>query len=486
MLELCENKKVYGFLSAASATDIFYLIRRQLHSVDLAYKALGSILDCVLDQISINPSDLAYILYISGSTGNPKGVMIEHRNIYNFVLGIKEIIDFRPGKIIACITTISFDIFFVESVLPILTGMTSVIFDEESQKDPDLFCHKMIENNVNILQIVPSRLHLIMKCKEINQCLCKINDIIIGGEMFPTGLIDKILSKTKRNIFNAYGPTEATVWCSVKKITGSEDVTIGKPMRNIHYYILDNDRKEILDDSVGELYISGKCIAKGYYQHPELTKKSFFKDLYKDDMIMYKSGDLARRLPNGEYQCLGRTDDQIKIRGYRIELGEIESIIMQNDCIEQTVVIPRKNPSGIINICCYYKKRKSITNTQLEKFISKRVPAYMVPNIFISVETFPYTPNGKINKKELENPFVNVDLVECVDIEEQVKVIWYNLVSLSYVDLEKNLFEIGGSSLIIINFCEKINDIFGLQWNVIKLYQFRNLKEIAENIKKCL
>jgi amino acid adenylation domain-containing protein len=320
--------------------------------------------------VSINSSnDLIYVIYTSGSTGNPKGVMIEHRSVNNFIKGVTDVIEFSSQNTILALTTISFDIFVLETLLSLIKGLKVIIADENQQRDPKLLNEVILKNNVDMLQITPSRLKLLMTGAKSISCLKELKVIMVGGEQFPQNLLDELKKVTNAKIYNMYGPTETTVWSTIKDLTDCDKVNIGRPIANTRVYILNNKDKLANIGEDGELYIAGDGLARGYLNGLNLTEEKFISNSYEIGRRIYKTGDLSRWLQNGELECLGRIDDQVKIRGYRVELGEIENYFGKYDGMHDCVVAAKKNIFGDEYLIAYYISHSEIIVSEVMEYL---------------------------------------------------------------------------------------------------------------------
>lgn len=290
-------------------------------------------------KLNITQDDVAYILYTSGSTGSPKGVEITYEALTNFIEGISEIIDFSPGKRIACFTTVAFDIFFLESIMALYKGLTVALANEDEQRNPRLMAKLIHDNAVDMVQMTPSRMYLLLNHDKELSCLKNVKEIMIGGEAFPLSLLKTLQAKTNAKIYNMYGPTETTIWSTVSDLTRKDRIDIGRPIKNTEVYIVDESLSILPDGQVGEICIAGKGLAKGYVGRNDLTAEKFIYLPQKPDVRVYRTGDMGHYLPDGNLEYLGRTDNQVKIRGHRIELEEIESHLNEIDGIHQAVVI---------------------------------------------------------------------------------------------------------------------------------------------------
>lgn len=363
--------------------------------------------DVTIDFEGDNPdNEIAYIMYTSGSTGRPKGVMVRKESVYNFIDGVSEVIDFSEGRSIACLTNVSFDIFFLESVMPLMKGMKVYLATEEEQNNPKAIAALIESSQVDMLQMTPSRMQLLLNYDKDLFCLKNVKDIMIGGEAFPEKLLHTLQEKTNANIYNMYGPTETTIWSTISDLTNKDTVDIGKPIKDTRIYIVNQDLHIVPDGEIGEICIAGKGLAKGYVNNEELTKEKFCPLPEKPEEIIYRTGDLGKVLPTGDLICLGRTDSQVKIRGHRIELGEIEFFINQVDGIVQAVATVAEKSESEKAIEAYYTCSKPVTHEQISEYLSKKVPAYMIPAKFYEVDSFELTPNGKIDRKKLQSHIV--------------------------------------------------------------------------------
>lgn len=434
----------------------------------------------------IEPSDLAYLIYTSGSTGKPKGISIEHKSLLNFIMGMSQVVDFDQNKIILALTTISFDIFILETILPLTKGMKVIIGSSEDQMQHSNIPKLIESRSINMIQLTPTRLSLILRSHPDHIWLNRLQDIMVGGEAFPSDLLEKLKKVYFNNLFNFYGPTETTVWSTVKNLTGSSDINIGRPIANTTIYILDNNKKPLPINCVGNLYIGGDGLARGYWGKPELTNEKFIENPLKRGEKIYKTGDLGRWLSNGEVQFIGRDDEQVKLNGYRIELCEIENVLKKNEHIINAAVAISKDKAGDAILCAYIILRKEITSLQLKEYLLKELPAYMVPNRFYKLKEFPLTQNQKIDKKSL----VNVgELIEAgnneyvkpqTELEKQLQSICSNIFELNLISVESNFFEIGGNSAKIIVLNQRINELLGLEEEVVTLFRYPSIKSYAK------
>ncbi|MCK4258405.1 MAG: amino acid adenylation domain-containing protein [Halanaerobiales bacterium] len=406
--------------------------------------------------------DLAYVIYTSGSTGRPKGVMIEHQAVNNFIEGITQKIDFSPDKTILSLTTISFDIFVLETFLPLSKGLKVVIATEKEQLIPEEFADVIVKNNVDIVQMTASRMQLLTSNESGIKGLKNLKDIIIGGENFPETLLKKLSKVTDAKIINVYGPTETTVWSTVKLLKETEEITIGKPIANTQIFVLDNNLTLLPENIPGELYISGDGIARGYLNRAKLTGEKFIPNPFIPGQMMYKTGDLIKLLSNGELQFLGRIDNQVKIRGYRIELGEIENQLVNHELIYEAVVIDRMDANQNKYLSAYLVLKEELSVSKLREYLTTSLPEYMIPSYFTILNKIPKLINGKINRLALPEPSSDIKLgVEYRAprnaVEEKLVEIWKEVLGLKKVGIDDSFFDLGGDSIKAIQVIARSN-----------------------------
>jgi len=404
-----------------------------------------------------NPLDsTAYIIYTSGSTGLPKGVCLTRANLINFCEACRKFEFFRPGEISMSVTTICFDIFVLECLVALYFGGAVAVSSEEQQRMPNQLAEFMCQSGCSFIQFTPSRLALMLNDRSFRKALGNIKTIVLGGEMLPDELLIKVKKYTHARIINAYGPTETTVYSTYRDLTKSNRVTIGKPVLNTQLYILDSSMNLVPRGVVGELYIGGSGVSSGYLNREELTKSRFIVDLSLGSGVIYRSGDLACLLSNGDIVCLGRADDQLKISGQRIEPGEIEKILETYRGINKAVVVVRKL-RGDLRLCGYYTStsEKDISSDMLRHYLKKKLPIYMIPNYFMRIEKFPLTSNGKIERKLLPDIVLSNQTEKkssATMTREEIKIakIWQTVLGVSDIGPEDDFFSLGGDSMAVI------------------------------------
>ena len=398
------------------------------------------------------PDDLAYLIYTSGSTGRPKGVMLHHRGICNYLYGHPANV-FANGvmtdaKRILSVTTISFDAALQDIGTAYFNGKTLIVATEEQANNPLDLAHLINEEHINMVSGTPSRWMTWLTSEDFCDAISRINIVRAGGEKFSDQLLDQLRKVTKARIFNCYGPTEITVASNNKELTDATMVTVGKPQLNVVEYIVDQDGNELPVGVVGELYIGGRGVAHGYNNLDEMTRERFIE--YHGTRI-YKSGDYAKWLPDGDVVILGRTDHQIKLRGLRIELGEIENVILKVEGLKKVVILIRKI-NDKEHLCAYYTADREIAPDALKAEISKSLTQYMVPTAYLQLKEMPMTPNGKTDVKALPEPELAITsaYVEPTnDTERTFCSIFADILQMDKVGATDNFFELGGTSLVV-------------------------------------
>ena len=431
-------------------------------------------------------SDLVYVYYTSGTTGNPKGILATHRNAFKYMWDMMNKALFTSDKSILCLTTHSFDPFVSESLLPLIAGMGIFIF-KGSSSDNKLLLEFISDTNVDILQITPSRLNALLEMdssskKEHLDCL---SEILIGGELWGKDLLHKLCKHTRANVYNVYGPTETTVWSTIEKVSVDFDITIGKPMANTSIYIVDHNAKLNPIGIPGELCISGEGLARGYLNRPELTSEKFVPNPFKSGERMYRSGDLARWLPDGNIEFLGRIDHQVKIRGFRIELGEIESRLLELEQVKEVVVLAKDDESSDKYLCAYIVSDDELKVSDIRTSLTSTLPDYMVPSYFMRLDSIPLTSNGKVDRRALPEPegVVGTEFVAPrTATEEVLATIWSEVLNKDKVGIYDNFFELGGHSLKGIVLVSKIHKALSVELPLGELFKAPTISGISEYI----
>ncbi|NIM14864.1 MAG: amino acid adenylation domain-containing protein [Candidatus Aminicenantes bacterium] len=435
------------------------------------------------------PGNLAYVTYTSGSTGKPKGVAIENRPVVNFIEGITRKILFGKEHSILALTTISFDIFGLETLLPLTRGSKVFIGSREEQLDAGAAASTLEKEKITIFQVTPSRLQLFILDEEAVKSLKKLKYLLVGGEAFPETLLRKVIDITEGQVYNLYGPTETTIWSTVKELAGEHTVNIGKPIANTLVYILNREDGMQPPGVPGELCISGHGVARGYLNKPGLTREKFTPNPFVKGERMYRTGDLARWLPDGNIEFLGRIDHQVKLRGFRIELEEIESKLNNHENIHESVVVARQHKDGDKYLCAYVIFKKETPVLGLREFLSKELPDYMIPSFFTPIKRIPLNPSGKVDRKALPDPEVRTSAVYIPpgnEIEETLVEIWSQLleVNTDMISIDANFFELGGNSLKAISMISKLHKLLQVKLSLEKIFKSPTVQKLAVVITK--
>lgn len=433
--------------------------------------------------VTIHLDDLAYLIYTSGSTGKPKGIMIEHGNVLNFISGIERAVSLPETGAMLCLTTVSFDIFVTETLLPLTLGMTLVMANEEDQKDPDLLAGLIRECGVAAMQLTPSHLKLLVSNYE-NQLFDNLQVLMVGGEAFPVALLEETRKIFKGDIYNMYGPTETTVWSAVANLTQANKVHIGNPIDNTSLFILDKHNELVPPGVAGELCISGDGLARGYWQNKKQTEQSFVPHPFHADQLIYHTGDLAVRNEAGDIEIVGRLDHQLKIRGFRIESGEIEGQLLKVSEISEAVVKAVQWRDETI-LVAYYVADGPLEKEQLKGVLTESIPTYMVPAYFVHLTALPLTPNGKIDKNALPLPNDTTKQVNTIPVDQvsgQVMDLWIKVLGHDRIGLDSNFFDVGGDSLKLVSLRSLLRKTFKRQLSVNDLFAYPSVSKQAEFI----
>lgn len=436
---------------------------------------------------SIRPDDLCYMIYTSGSTGTPKGVMIEHKNAANFSqpltrqLLTKSIVD--CGHTAVAIGTIAFDIALSEIFPALSHGLTLVLADEEEANSPIALGKLMLAENVDVLQITPSKLLAFLEDGTFRKALGQLTVLLSAAEVFTPKLLAELRSLTTAKILNGYGPTECCIGASFDEITG-DLVTIGRPISNVEIHILDTYGNEVPIGVYGELCIAGAGVGRGYYNRPELTAEKFV--MWQGKRI-YKTGDFAAWRRDGRLSFKGRADDLVKVNGLRIELGEIENAIQSFGGIKRAVVLVQRITDNEY-LCAYYQGETAVDVEKLRAYLAKNLVRYMIPAVFIKVETFVVTPNGKIDKEALPKPDLThlqtAYVAPATKEEKLLCTIMQETLGVERVGMNDDFFALGGTSLKVIQLQLKIYQQMQKQLKISDLFVYTTPRLLLELLEK--
>ncbi|WP_159439350.1 non-ribosomal peptide synthetase [Tenacibaculum agarivorans] len=426
------------------------------------------------------PNTLAYIIYTSGTTGNPKGVMVEHKAIVNYVCwGSKTYLNGREMDF-PLYTSIAFDLTLTSIFVPLISGNTIYTYANTFALED-----VVASNKVQIIKATPSHLKLMKSLLKDDES--SIERIIVGGEDFTQELAVELYNLFKVNnvkIYNEYGPTEATIGCMIYEYNPNDErtrVPVGIPVANSQVYILDRDKNPLPKGSIGELYVSGDCLARGYLYRPELTEKKYIENPFNKGQRMYSTGDLAKRLDNGNIEYAGRIDQQIKINGHRIELEEIEKVLVQYQEVDKALVTVIENSDQVYLVAyvCIDENTNTLLDTltvELKTFLRQKLPNYMLPRHIMTINTIPLTKNGKVDYEQLPKPKNTQKLEENTlpktELEGIMLSAWENIFSQKNISINDNFIELGGDSIKAVqitsllrkaNVVLKVKDILNYQ-----------------------
>lgn len=434
--------------------------------------------------ITIHPEALAYIIYTSGSTGLPNGVKISHRALYNFVQGIQRRILFQEKSTFLASTTVSFDIFVLETLYPLANGHRIVLASERQQRDIDALSNLIEEYHVNVMQATPSRINLMLSFESYRYVIPGISYLLIGGERFPENLLDMLKEVYGGKLYNMYGPTETTIWSSVKCLDGADEITIGKPLLNTNFYIFNKNKHLVPPGCYGELYVGGAGLSSGYLYNDELTKSRFIANPLNENEIIYKTGDIAKICENGELYLVGRDDSQVKLNGYRIELGEIETVLAQIDGIRE-VVVKKESKDGREYLCGYFTSDSEADISKLKYELAKKVPYYMIPKYLFQMESFAKTPNGKKDRKALKAPMAKVSSrgVQS-NLENRIIEILQEVTNLSSLSVADNFFDLGMDSITLIQFHKQLKDQLKCDIDITDLFNNSSIDKVVHLVEE--
>ncbi|MDD5017715.1 MAG: amino acid adenylation domain-containing protein, partial [Eubacteriales bacterium] len=432
--------------------------------------------------------DAAYVIYTSGSTGIPKGAVLPRRALLNLYEGTKTTIAYDKEQTSVSVTTVSFDIFVIDALLPLLFGCTVALCTEEELRQPHLLA-KLIESaDAGFIQTTPTRMRILMDDPSFRAAAAKhIKKIVLGGEEFPLSLLKLLKKYMNARIISGYGPTETMVYCTFKDLTNTSHITIGRPIDNTRMYILDRYKRPVPVGVLGEAYISGACVATGYIGRDDLNRKKFLPDPYWPGHTMYQSGDICAFMQNGEMEIRGRADYQVKIRGLRIELGEIEAAMRAIKGVEEAVVKDWDEGVGKF-LCAYYAMSEEAGADTIRAHLSKKLPAYMVPSFFIGMSALPLTPNGKVDRKALKRP--ERDKIQgesgvpggnMTDVEKKMARVWSRVLKAENIGPADNFFALGGDSLSVIKVQAALLQ-YGWNIGTQEFYDYQTLRAVCTRL----
>nr|WP_245399203.1 non-ribosomal peptide synthetase [Pseudomonas syringae] len=429
---------------------------------------------------------LAYVIYTSGSTGQPKGVMVEHRGVVNLLCAMRDLTQAGANDCMLALTTIGFDIAGVELYMPLICGARTVVLDRRQSQDAQLLAEAISQHGATLMQATPATWRLLLDSDWAGAAGLKA---LCGGEALPVELARRIAARTAA-LWNVYGPTETTIWSSAQQFFNDDAaatcVSIGRPLANNRFYLLDPQGEPVPQGVAAELYIGGDGVARGYFNRPDLTAERFIEDPFSSEpgARLYRTGDLARYRPDGSLEYLGRNDFQVKIRGYRIELGEIETRLQALPDVREAVVMAVENGAGDLRLVGYYTGLQRST-AQLREPLLDVLPEFMVPTLFMHLDALPLTPNGKLDRKALPAPDVSAS--RCYqapqgETETRLAALWADLLNVEQAGREDDFFELGGHSLLAMRLVSQVRQQWGVELELAEVFARPQLSAIAAHL----
>jgi amino acid adenylation domain-containing protein len=432
------------------------------------------------------PENLAYVIYTSGSTGNPKGVEIPHRALVNFVTTMREAPGLSADDVLLAVTTLSFDIAGLELYLPLVSGARVVVAPEPATANPAELERMLEDHGVTVMQATPTTWRLLVDAGWPGRAGLKA---LCGGEALPLALADALVERDLE-LWNMYGPTETTIWSTTRPVTTvGEPLTIGRPIANTTLFVLDEDLRPVEVGTAGELHIGGAGLARGYRGRPDLTAERFLPSPFAEGTgeRIYKTGDLVRYRDNGEVEYLGRLDHQVKIRGFRIELGEIETVLSRHPAVREAVAVAREDHPGDPRIVAYVRQDDSASAPDLREHVGRSLPAYMIPSAVVSLDRFPLTPNGKIDRKALPAPvYARSEAQELVPprtrTEKRLATIWQEELGVDRVGIHDDFFDLGATSVAAAHVIARIQRTLAKDLALTPIFEARTIEQLARLI----
>ncbi|WP_448269199.1 amino acid adenylation domain-containing protein [Nostoc sp. DSM 114159] len=433
----------------------------------------------------VKSNHLAYVIYTSGSTGVPKGVAIAHESCVALLTWSREVFTDDDLAGVLASTSICFDLSVFELFVPLSWG-GKVILVENALHLPSLVAE------VSLVNTVPS---IIAELLQVDGLLPSVRTVNLAGEPLQNQLVEQIYQNDRiQKVFNLYGPSEDTTYSTFAQVNRDSNVTIGRPIANTQIYLLDTKLQPVPIGVPGEIYIGGAGLARGYLNRPELTKERFISNPFNNKLEsrLYKTGDLARYLLDGNLEYLGRIDRQVKIRGFRIELGEIENALLKHPAVQKIVVLAREDKPRVQQLVAYIVllPDETLTTSELRSYLKELLPEYMVPGVFIFLDTLPLLPNGKVNRRALPVPedlrptLTTTYEVPQSEMEQQIAQLWQEVLHLDRVGIHDNFFDLGGHSLLMIQVNYKLRAILQRNISVVEMFQNPTIYSLAQYLSQ--
>lgn len=435
--------------------------------------------------------NLVYVIYTSGSTGTPKGAMNTHRGIVNRLLWMQDTYELRSADRVIQKTPYGFDVSVWEFFWPLMTGARLVIAKPGGHRDSGYLVRLIMDQGITVLHFVPSMLQVFLDVPAL-KCCDSVRLVFCSGEALSADLRERCLSRWAPRLENLYGPTEAaidvTYWSCNRENVGGK-VPIGRPIANMQAYILDRNLEPVPTGTAGDLYISGIGLARGYCSHPRLTAEGFIPNPFgsKTGGRLYKTGDVARYLVDGNIEYLGRVDDQVKIRGNRVELGDIEAALRTCKGVRDAAVVAREDKTGDKRLIAYLipERQPAPTQNGLRTSLGQKLPQFMIPSQYIFLDKLPVTAHGKVDRRSLPAP--NMVRKHAADgpapllnkMEQELATLWEKLLGVRVCNRSDTFFELGGHSLLLTQLGLRIREVFGVELPLTILFDVITIPEMA-------
>jgi amino acid adenylation domain-containing protein len=434
---------------------------------------------------------LAYVMYTSGSTGQPKGVMVSHRAVVRLVKNTNYI-DLSEQQVFLQFSPISFDASTLEIWGALLNGGCLAVMPPEKQSLGDLGT-AIRQYGVTTLWLTAGLFNVMVEQRV--EDLRPLRQLVAGGDALSPAHVRKALKNLPGcRLINGYGPTEGTTFSCCHTISAEDaegsSIPIGRPIANTQVYLLDSENQLVPPGDVGELCIGGDGLARGYLNQPELTAAKFVRHPFRDEpeTRIYKTGDLARYRPDGTIEFLGRSDNQVKISGYRIEPGEIESVVMQHPSVRSTVVVPRQDAPGEKKLIAYVvAEERGCSFAELRTYLQQKLPAYMMPSAFVLLDALPLSPNGKVDRAALPAPqAMHPEPTRARsarnDMEQKIESAWLTVLALQQVGPDDNFFDVGGDSLQLLAVHAEIQKTIESEFPLTDLFEYSTIRTLARHL----
>ena len=433
-------------------------------------------------------TDLAYIIYTSGTTGVPKGVMITHQNVSNYLSSITQNKIYQQGTSVDCSSSIAFDATIAVLFAPLVSGRRIILCSRDTKQDTHLYLTHMKKQAVDLIRMTPSYLSALLTTvdhKKLQESLTQVRCLIVGGEKANvTDICTWMKLIPNCAVINHYGPTETTVACALfnisdlKQAEALKKIPLGNPAHNHQFYVLDRFCHPVPVGVVGELYVGGSGVARGYFNQLELTKKQFIENPFIENTRLYKTGDLVRWLPTGNLEFLGRNDFQIKIRGYRVEVSEIEQVLLKNEDISQCAIVFNEK-----QLVAYYVSRSELSASRLKQYLENHLPNYMIPSAFIPLESIPLTNNGKLNHSALPKPSFMDDTTDHVaprdELESLLCTLWKEALNAEKIGIDDDFFRMGGHSILAMHLSHQMSQATHLNVTIADIFKYKTIKKLS-------